>query len=530
MKTRLILQTIGALMLVMSLEAASSISRHGVTWTFDRDYVAGQYANGDYWVVGPAVVTKITPVPTVGFNGAMLNPQLGNSQGFDNRFNAVYNPYYDNLNVGNKLPLSLPVNTSLVSSISSATAVQWGLVQVYAVLTCVASAPAANSFRPPYVGNGSRASRWTTANLNYSKLNKLSPVGLTNLPNWSDYEAEFDKVWYEQDLTWTGRYMHTPYQAANGYGKDMAIKTGSAAVMLNLNYTDAYKSKLLISYVQYGIDIAGILAAGGKWYDTGGHNIGRLAPLMVAATVLDDATLKAFLTGSKKLFSEYCQTFFVTQADVDTVHYTADGRPRLPYTVANIGMPEWGETHTDNPTRDANNWNAYYRDICGGQLTAPTMAAKVMGIRVLCNWEPLFTYAERHLGYEQSAAYQGEFNYNPTPPFHKEFYNLYKNAVPGSGGVDPPTPPAATFAVSDRIQIAKDTNVRLTGALTAALVGVQAASATGTIVGGPVPMDANNIIWWQVDFDTGADGWCGQDNFTKIAGVPPVQPSGLHIK
>jgi hypothetical protein len=95
--------------------------------------------------------------------------------------------------------------------------------------------------------------------------------------------------------------------------------------------------------------------------------------------------------------------------------------------------------------------------------------------------------------------------------------------------VDPP-PVLVTFAVGDRITVSANTNVRATGALTASLLGTQSASAAGTIVGGPVPKDANNITWWQVDFDSGVDGWCGQDNFVKIAASPPVQPTGLHVK
>ena len=84
------------------MEAASSVTRHGVTWTFDNDYTTGQYANGDWWVVGPVVITQITPTPTTGRNGTVVNPAIGSTQGFDDRFWA--NAYSAALNVGNKLP------------------------------------------------------------------------------------------------------------------------------------------------------------------------------------------------------------------------------------------------------------------------------------------------------------------------------------------------------------------------------------------------------------------------------------------
>lgn len=500
---------------------ATSVSRHGITWTFDRDRVTGQYANGDPWVVGPVVITAISPKPSVGRNGSMLNPSIGNRQAFDDRYIATYNPYDDALNVGTKLPLTVQANSSLVSSISAANYQQWGLTQMFAVLTCVSQAPAAGSFRPAYMGSPIKTSQWNVSGLNFSKLQRLPTTGLTAIPNWTTYAADFDKLWFEKDLTWTGRYLHAPYQALNGYGKDMAIKTGDVALMLNLDFSDDVKRALLISYVQYGLDIAGIRSAGGMWFDDGGHNIGRLAPLMVAATVLDDANLKAQLDGSQLGFSEYCQTFFVTQQDVDRARYTADGRPRLPYTTANIGMAEWGEKHISNSSRDGNNWNAFYRDICGGQLTAPAMAARVMGIRALSKWEQLYLYQERHLNYEQGSTYQGEFNYNPTTAFHKQFYNIFKTYKPGTstgGGGGTVTP---AYAIGDRIEVSANTNVRSTSTLSSTLLGVQPALAKGKIVGGPIGKDANNITWWQIDYDTGVDGWSGQDNFVKITTPPP---------
>lgn len=506
---------------------AISVSRHGITWTFDRDRVTGQYANGDPWVVGPVVITAISPKPSVGRNGSMLNPSIGNRQSFDDRYIATYNPYDDALNVGTKLPLTVQANSSLVSSISAASYQQWGLTQMFAVLTCVSQAPAVGSFRPAYMGTPIKTSPWNVSGLNFSKLQRLPTTTLTAIPSWATYAADFEKLWFEKDLTWTGRYLHAPYQATNGYGKDMAIKTGDVALMLNLDYSDDAKRALLINYVQYGIDIAGIRSAGGAWFDDGGHNIGRLAPLMVAATVLDDSNLKAKIDGTQLGFSEYCQTFFVTQADVDLARYTADGRPRLPYTTANIGMPEWGEKHTSNPSRDGNNWNAYYRDICGGQLTAPAMVARVMGIRSLSKWEQMYLYQERHINYEQGSSYKGEFNYNPTPPFHKQFFNAFKTYTPGTSTGGGTVTPPVTFAIGDRVEVSKNTNVRNTGSLSGTLLGVQLALAKGTIIGGPIGKDANNITWWQMDYDTGVDGWSGQDNFVKIAPVKPSKPTGL---
>ena len=39
------------------------LTQYGITWTFDRPVQAGQFINGDWWVIGPVTVTSITPMP-----------------------------------------------------------------------------------------------------------------------------------------------------------------------------------------------------------------------------------------------------------------------------------------------------------------------------------------------------------------------------------------------------------------------------------------------------------------------------------
>ena len=504
-------------------DAASSVTRHGVTWEFDKDYITGQYANGDWFVKGPVTITRITPIPTAGRNGTVINPERSRTQGFDDRFGS--NPYDNALNVGKNLPITVAADSSVVSSISKSAVSTYTQLETFAILTVVNVAPAAGSFRPSYTSSGSRASTFNINQLDYSKLQKLTPPSGT--PNITTVAGYFENPWYEQDLSWTGRYLHPSYMASNGYGKDMAVKTGDAALLLNLSYTDAQKEPLLIRFVQYGIDIYGILLDGGEWDADGGHNPGRLAPLVVAAGVLNDSRLKAQVAGSIMKFQEFQQTFFVSQADVNlTARVATNGRPIYNYSAKDIGMPEWGLRHSSSPEKDNNDWMSPYRDICGGQLTGLAMAARVMGLRTIVNWEPLFQYQERHLNYEQSAGYGGEFNSNATPGFHKAFYNAHKNAVPGGTPIDPPL---SAFLPGDRIQLSKDTNVRSSGVLAAPLLGVQVSGSIGTIVSGPLGPDSNNIIWWQVDFATGVDGWTGQDSYIKITSTPPVPPTGLRV-
>ena len=72
------------------------LSQFGITWTFDRDYITGQFANGDFWIVGPVTIIGIDPPSVVVdgrvINGSMVNPspKLERKQGYDSRQSCFY--------------------------------------------------------------------------------------------------------------------------------------------------------------------------------------------------------------------------------------------------------------------------------------------------------------------------------------------------------------------------------------------------------------------------------------------------------
>lgn len=81
---------------------------------------------------------------------------------------------------------------------------------------------------------------------------------------------------------------------------------------------------------------------------------------------------------------------------------------------------------------------------------------------------------------------------------------------------------AAKFVIGDRIV----TNTLYPGVLVRDTpggnrLGSQPQGAQGTVVGGPAV--ALNIIWWQINYDTGLDGWSSEDALDLVAG-PPVIP------
>ena len=57
----------------------TSISQFGITWVCKGTVSTGQYANGDYWVVGPVQIIAITNnfhtnglLPSIGLEGSMI--------------------------------------------------------------------------------------------------------------------------------------------------------------------------------------------------------------------------------------------------------------------------------------------------------------------------------------------------------------------------------------------------------------------------------------------------------------------------
>ncbi|HUC21064.1 MAG TPA: hypothetical protein VMR98_06280 [Candidatus Polarisedimenticolaceae bacterium] len=81
-----IVAAIAGIYIVLSSRAAtatcSSVSQYGITWTFDKTYPCGQFANGDWWVAPSAgevnvKVTGMTPAYAGGQNGWEVNPGYG---------------------------------------------------------------------------------------------------------------------------------------------------------------------------------------------------------------------------------------------------------------------------------------------------------------------------------------------------------------------------------------------------------------------------------------------------------------------
>jgi PKD repeat protein len=415
---------------------ANTIQQFGITWKFSDYRTIGQFANGDFWVVGPVTITGITPASTSVdgrvMNGSMLNPSPTNgSQGYDSSMYA--NTYSAALNVAfncsQNNPLILQPGSSLVSTTSIAQAGAIPQLERAAVLTVLGTTPTAGSFRPPYAGTD-KTVRFNKSQLNYSLLRSLPPVSDT--PSLSSVEGKFAAPWIDHQRGWPQRMQH-PSLNMPDYGREIHNEIGIGGLMLHLNFPVEQKQTLMVRYVQLGIDFYGIVKAGGvwNWVGEGGHGGGRKWPILFAGMVLNDTEMKSigqksgdylyssgYGPGNCPLdyvhFAEDDQTFYVSQLDVTLTNGpswrpdTRNGTP-APYTQADIGLPEWGIMHAHNPqTSDKALYTIYRSVACPPFHTTALAALLTPGAKELWNHNAYFDYTDRYVEFTgPGGAYAG---------------------------------------------------------------------------------------------------------------------------
>ncbi len=653
----------GVLAATVSYPSCTSATKDGITWTFDAR-PCGTYVTGDWWVQGPVIIRSISPKPAGQRNGSMISPKVeeNKNQGFDAKSMYKYNSALDvGKNISPSTPLTIEPNNSLVSSITNGVANY--PVQMFGVLTIVDDGytPPDGSFRPtPYgndtqVGNISRNSVWNEDQIKTDVLQKKPKSAFTGvtIPDINVMASYFSHPWIELDINWAGGYNRPVYMSPHvyRYAKDLAFRTGDAGLLLNLDFTPAEKKDLLIGMIQVGLDNYAFIQNGGYYKNDGGHMVGRLTPVLVAAAVLNDGNqvLENTIKGSAMKFQEYQTTFFVGAQDIpptrnvgvwkgssDTscrtvwdsafnqwvvakppvvnIYCKYDGEGvATQYRPEDIGRPEWGIRHYDIKNYDNNAAWSPYRDINGSTHTATTLVANMLGLRDTINHEALFEYAKRYINFEQKSPveagkpawgwpdmseYTGGFS-NPTPAFHKKYYNLFggssaylpsnpvltvdkvgSGTVTGKAGsyttgshanltavanpgyvfsswtgctstsantcdvlMDRNKTVTATFLklndgfsngskikVSSAVSGQPYVNVRSTAVLDGVtnLLGRQNNGNQGTIIAGPSV--ASDTVWWNINYDTGPDGWSGQDRLllstTEGGGttLPPTTP------
>lgn len=290
---------------------APSSQNFDIVFSFDKPYVCGQFANGDWWISadasGTVTLVAVQPEAGDGMNGLEINPVYKSRQGFDKRISG-----YD-ASLSASLPLRLTGDVSVVkaASVAADQTKCRPCLQFAAVLTVV-KAPlrkSENVLRPGYFGT--RKTYYPIRRGIESRFSKHSATCCSEAKS-----GDFEKIaWRYQGVQldhlegWTGRNLH-PIDNMPDYGASIATDNAASVLRFMLNDfnigNEAHKSALL-NYLQMAVDIQAMAASGVKWPANGGHGNGRKLPLVVAAAVLDNTSfLDAMRTSS---FSEDEQVY-----------------------------------------------------------------------------------------------------------------------------------------------------------------------------------------------------------------------------
>lgn len=466
---------------------ASSIGVYSdaITFTLDTNYTVGTYWNGDPWVLRPGAgsvtITATSPTAlgnntTPTFTGAdrvrhgtVLNWNTGAEaaadfsiqngvgaleQGWDSYdpVSVDWLPYETTRQVDPALTGSnivVSAEGSVMKAISNpdgsvgngrgSTLTDVGLLSV------VDSAPPSNAFRPG-AHTLTKAHRWTLADVDYS----LVPSGLTAPASAPTYASAMTKVGRHHimgALEYDKLRTSMPQNHMGSYGADNARHIADALLLSMTDAVTAQERETLInSIIQIGIDVYDRYNEGGRWHPAGGLYCGYKLPLVLAATLLDDAGLKAVAAVNPTAspvhdaFCEDRQIWYLTSADTGR---TLDAGNEQ-YLAGDEGDPEWGEQHTEQSGRDDRDEWAAYRDInTRAQIGAALAGQMVTGVRTNWNWQAYFDYADRVMERDffasgETLAFGGTVygdNYsgsNPIPTFQKDMWSSFRASYGGA--------------------------------------------------------------------------------------------------
>jgi hypothetical protein len=393
------------------LTAADVVSQHGITWKFENQVGVGRFVNGDYYVVGPVTIVSITPRPENGRNGSVLNlPPANARSGFDDRVaGGRFDP---------KLPVTLPVSLkpgdALVSSISVRQMRELPAplrpadrahspVRSVAVLTCLAEPVPADAFRPSYCDRDQRIYR--ARNLRRELLPKLPRVeGPPDEAGWvtkadpEEWADRFQRPWIDT----CAFNFDVPAEYMPHYGREVGRAVGIASLVLMCDFSSEQKERLLVNFVQYGIDLLGIVRAGhGGGRAHGGHGSGRKWPLVFAGLMLGDEEIQTFQTRYKARFGE----------DMQTMHGQGWNGAKALY-AGHVGAEGsksergWGAYEHLPPAQWPSMLGENYRRCCTSNAwvaqVAQALAARIMHAEKLWNHDAFFDYVDRWMEKDDS--------------------------------------------------------------------------------------------------------------------------------
>jgi hypothetical protein len=422
---------VSAVPLLDRLPLKPSISQYGITWIFEKPARAGQFVNGDWYVVGPVTVSLIEPKPLYGSeipeneldhmdkersldqrvrNGFMLNPPPQMKVAYDSGVRNWFDPA-----LIQKLPVTMKPGDSLVSTISMPKGlvlraqlrnkIERGVedsspIRTAAVLTCVSEPQPEDAFRPAFCDRSQKI--YLARNLKRDLL--PAAAAPKSLPKLELYTRFTQRPWV--GTCFFG--FEEPVENMPQYGLEYGRVAGISALLLCTALPPKQKESLLINYIQVGIDLGGMIRAGHPgWTGFGGHGSGRKLPIVFAGLLLGDDKLahinKSFPNAS---FGEDEQTaygeswtgakvVFAGHSGIDVV--TGLGRDR---------GNGWGPYEHTPPSqwKAGQNTSESYRRCCTSVgWVAQALALRLMQAEGAWNHDAFLDYVDRWMFEDDSA-------------------------------------------------------------------------------------------------------------------------------
>jgi hypothetical protein len=383
------------------------ISQYGITWTFDNPARAGQFINGDWYVVGPVTVQAIEPKPLYGSeirkreldsmdkerkeeqrvrNGFMVNPPAQMRVAYDSGVRNWFDPA-----LIQKLPAALKPGDSLVSTISMAKGlvlhnqlrngtIERGVedsspICCAAVLTCVNGPQPPDAFRPAFCDRQQRV--YLARELKRERL--PAAAAARSLPNVRQYVRFTQRPWVGTCFFgFEGPVANMPQ-----YGREYGRVAGMSALLLCTDLKPEQKEPLLINYVQVGIDLGGMVRAGHPgWTGFGGHGSGHKLPIVFAGLLLGDDQLANINKSFPKVsFGEDEQTAYGPCWTGAKVVFTGHSGIDAATGVGRERGQGWGPYEHRPPTewKEGQNTSESYRRCC----TSVAWVAQALALRLL---------------------------------------------------------------------------------------------------------------------------------------------------
>lgn len=382
---------------VADLPRKESLSQYGITWTFSEPVPVGRFVTGDYYVVGPATVVRVSPAPIFGDevkdasdaekkyysgavarNGSVLNLAATANPPFDSRTEGHrYDP-----KTFARFPLAMKPGDVLISTVSvpkpGAQQRMMGpsdhrnvsKVQTGAVLTCLATPVAADAFRPSYCDPERKL--YFARDLKRNLLPRLAPP--KTAPKMEYMTRVFERPWI--DNVFFG--FCAPVDNMPQYGREVARAAGMGTLTLCCDFDAATKERLLVGIVQAGIDYWGSIRAGHPGYQAhGGHGSGRKWIIVFSGIMLGDADMQnPYAKFPNVKFGEDMQTVYgdgwTGAKALYAGHTGADGSKRV---------KGWGLYENTRPEEwdDAYRIGEAYRHCC----TSVSWVGEALAIRLL---------------------------------------------------------------------------------------------------------------------------------------------------